>query len=143
MMKDTTSEHVPLCPSAQSSMSGSVIFAVVGGTPERAEAAYLNELLPINESLLSIAAPAQPGEVFRIAAHCAESSCKHFGDGLCRLAERTVALLPEVVYQLPACQIRSDCRWWKQEGKAACLRCPQVVTENHNPSELAQLAAAP
>ncbi|WP_256973461.1 hypothetical protein [Nostoc sp. T09] len=34
--------------------------------------------------------------------------------------QRIVEDLPGVV------QIRSSCRWWQQEGKAACMRCPQI-----------------
>ncbi|NCS45084.1 MAG: nitrogen fixation protein, partial [Microcystis aeruginosa BS11-05] len=44
---------------------------------------------------------------------------------------------------LPPCRIRQNCRWWLQEGKAACLRCPQVVTDNYNPSEIFVKVAEP
>jgi hypothetical protein len=37
-------------------------------------------------------------------------------------------MLPEVVDSLPACNICRDCRWFRQEGRAACMRCPQIVT---------------
>jgi hypothetical protein len=36
--------------------------------------------------------------------------------------------LPEVVDILPACQVRRSCRWYAEQGGAACRRCPQVVT---------------
>ena len=26
--------------------------------------------------------------------------------------------------------IRRTCRWFAQEGRAACLRCPQILTTN-------------
>ncbi|MFB2972660.1 hypothetical protein ACE1CD_27180 [Aerosakkonema sp. BLCC-F183] len=48
---------------------------------------------------------------------------------------KTVKILSEVVERLPRCQIRSNCRWWKQEGRAACRRCPQVVTTVYKPAE--------
>jgi hypothetical protein len=35
-----------------------------------------------------------------------------------------------VVDGLPACTIRRECRWFRQEGRAACQRCPQIVTGN-------------
>lgn len=53
----------------------------------------------------------------------------------CNLATRIVQILPAVVDALPACLIRPTCRWYQQEGRAACMRCPQVVTENYEPSE--------
>jgi hypothetical protein len=51
--------------------------------------------------------------------------------------------LPEAVEDLPACRIRPACRWWLQEGKAACLRCPLIVTETANPTEQLRHAADP
>ncbi|MCA2699690.1 MAG: nitrogen fixation protein, partial [Microcystis sp. M179S2] len=51
--------------------------------------------------------------------------------------------LAEVTDTLPPCRIRQNCRWWLQEGKAACLRCPQVVTDNYNPSETFVKVAEP
>jgi uncharacterized paraquat-inducible protein A len=56
---------------------------------------------------------------------------------------RIVEQLPTVTEALPPCAIRRDCRWWQQEGKAACMRCPQVVTDNYNASEQMRQAAAP
>jgi hypothetical protein len=31
--------------------------------------------------------------------------------------------------------IRKDCRWYAQEGGAACLRCPDVTTVNYDLSD--------
>jgi len=46
-------------------------------------------------------------------------------------------------FTLPPCRIRQSCRWWLQEGKAACFRCPQVVTDDYNPSEIMAEVAEP
>ncbi|MEH2255413.1 hypothetical protein [Nostoc sp.] len=46
---------------------------------------------------------------------------------------RIVEKLLPVAEALPPYSIRRDCRWWQQEGKAACMRCPQVITDNYNP----------
>jgi len=48
-----------------------------------------------------------------------------------------------VVSKPPRCAIRSDCQWWHQEGVSACLRCPQVLTNDVRPSALAQRAGDP
>ncbi len=125
----------PLCPSAQPEMAGSVVFGVVSGTVEKPQLDYLKEPQPVSEELLALTAPVNPTEVFRFAAPCAGSACRHFDGVNCRLATRIVQFLPAKVERLPPCRLRSRCRWWQQEGKAACLRCPQVVTENHQPSE--------
>src|SRR6266436_4777410 len=56
------------------------------------------------------------------------SSGCHFDGTDCPLATRLVQLIPAVVESLPACRIRPHCRWFLQEGSAACRVCPQVVT---------------
>src|SRR5262245_13425004 len=131
----------PVCPSARPEMEGSVVFGVVGGTVERPRLAYLDEVRPVTEELLRLAGPVPPTIIFRIGAPCAGQACGHFDGTACRLATRVAQLLPPVVDGLPACQLRPDCRWWQQEGKAACLRCPQVVTDVREPSELLRLVA--
>jgi hypothetical protein len=124
-----------LCPSAQPDMEGCRVLGVVGGTVEAAQVAYVNEHLPVSEELLASATPLKPTEVFRFAAHCEGKACRHFDGANCNLATRIVQILPAVVDSLPACLIRPTCRWYQQEGRAACMRCPQVVTESYEPSE--------
>ena len=136
-------EQPPLCPSAQPQMPGSVVFGVVGGTVQEPRVAHLVQPLPVTEELLALAGPVSPLEVFRTAAPCAAGACVHFAENRCRLASRIVDELPEAVDGLPACRIRLSCRWWRQEGKAACLRCPMIVTEMVNPSEQIRRAGDP
>jgi len=69
--------------------------------------------------------------------------CKHYGDGACSLAKRIVASFDPVVGSLPPCRIRTTCRWFRQEGPDACLRCPQVVTSNCDPTKLQRQVADP
>jgi hypothetical protein len=51
-----------------------------------------------------------------------EQGCAHFEGVNCRLAQRIAQGLPEVTDTLPPCRVRQNCRWWLQEGKAACFR---------------------
>jgi hypothetical protein len=132
-----------LCPSAEPSMAGSVAFGIVGGTADEPHLRHLEQLLPVTEELLSLSGPVRPTEVFRFAAPCACNACPNFQDSQCSLATRLVKWLPEVTETLPPCQVRPHCRWWHEHGKAACLRCPQVVTDNYNPTEQMRLASDP
>lgn len=139
---DISSGDKPLlCPSAQPEMAGSRILGVVGGTPETPGLAYLNESVPVTDDLLARTAPLKPTEVFRFAAHCEEKACRHFDGSRCQLATRIVQILPAVTEALPACLIRPTCRWYQQEGRAACQRCPQVVTLTFEPSDEFRRAA--
>jgi hypothetical protein len=123
------------CPSGQPDAQDGAVFGVIAGPPERRRVGYLTEQQPVTEELLALAQPARPQQVFRFAAPCARGGCMHFDGANCQLAARIASRLAPVVNALPECRIRQTCRWFRQEGKAACLRCPQVVTEVHDASE--------
>jgi hypothetical protein len=143
-MKEHVTDAQPLCPSAQPGMTGSVAFGVIDGTVEEPRLVHLTRALPVTDELLALSGPVAPTEVFRFAAPCAGNSCQHFDGNDCRLVTRIVQLLPSVTGgELPPCSLRPTCRWWQQEGKAACARCPQVVTETYAPSADLMRAADP
>lgn len=143
MKHNTATNAPPLCPSAQPETEGSVVFGVVGGTVEEPRLAHFVEPQAVTDELLALSNLVTPTEVFRFAAPCAGSACQHFDGSNCRLATKIVQLLSKVVEELPPCRLRPNCRWWQQEGKAACMRCPQIVTETYHPSEQLSQAADP
>jgi len=116
----------PLCPSAQPEWREASLIGIVGGTADNPLMAHIASPQPVSKEILDLSHPVTPTEVFRFAAPCICNGCVHFTDQKCQLAARVVQLLPEVVDRLPTCAIRSRCRWWLQEGKAACMRCSQV-----------------
>jgi hypothetical protein len=131
-----------LCPSQTSIGPDTQVFGVLtGSAAEGLQVGYLTEALPASPELLAVAAPAKPTEVFRTAAPCVERGCQHFDGAKCQLAARITSMLYPVVSALPRCAIRRTCRWFRQEGRKACLRCPQVATEQRNPSELQRAVA--
>ena len=121
-----------LCPSAtpQHRKEHGIIFGVVLDSPSQPQVTYLPVLQPATPEILAFCSPSEPDEVFRIAAPCARQKCRHFNSEQCGLIQNAVQIVPIVMETLPPCRIRSRCQWWHQEGKAACLRCPQVVTLN-------------
>jgi hypothetical protein len=118
-----------VCPSAQPTEVGARVFGVVSSKDGTQRIGYLTETLPTSPEVMALARDAKPTQVFRMAAPCMNGACKNFDGGSCALAQRIVQAMEPVVSGLPPCQIRKTCRWFHQEGKAACLRCPQVVTE--------------
>lgn len=124
------------CPSAQPDGEGAKIYGVVTGSPEARRIAYLTQPRPVTPELLALTGDVKPTEVYRIAAPCASNGCKHFAGNACTLAQRVVAFMEPVVDGLPFCNIRRTCRWFYQEGKAACVRCPQVITERRDASDI-------
>ncbi|CCE01689.1 hypothetical protein [Bradyrhizobium sp. STM 3809] len=123
-------EFRPLdCPSAQAGARDARVYGVLTGSPAARRVGYLTETQPVSEKILALSGPARPTEVFRIAGTCEMSGCKHFKGNACTLAQRIVDGLAPVVNSLPPCQIRPTCRWFHQEGRNACTRCPQVITD--------------
>jgi hypothetical protein len=132
-----------LCPSALPEMPQGRVFGVVGGTATEPRLQYLDQTAAVTDDLMALAAPVKPTEVYRLAAPCVESKCCHFDGRDCRLVTRIVQILPAVAESLPSCAIRKECRWFQQEGRPACMRCPQVVTLNCAASDGMVRAAAP
>jgi hypothetical protein len=91
---------------------------------------YLTEILSATDEVLALASPLKATEVFRLSATCAEHKCPHFDGADCRLATRV--MLPAVVDAMPPCTIHKDCRWFAQEGGAACKRCPEITTVSYD-----------
>ncbi len=132
------SRNALLCPSSQPGVEGARVLGVVQQTSGGFEVSYLDQPLAATPEVLAMAAPAHPAEVFRLAAKCQTEHCPHFDGANCGLATRIVQILPAVVDMLPHCQIRPECRWFHQEGVAACRRCPQISTVNYDASDTMQ-----
>ena len=129
------------CPSAQPGMGDVQVLGVISHDGAEPRVAYLDESVTPTPEMLELAQPVGVSQVFRLSAHCEESKCSHFDGARCQLAVRIANMLPEVVDSLPACNIRPDCRWFRQEGRAACLRCPQIVTGSYDADEHLQKVA--
>lgn len=127
-MRDKTPPVGLLCPSSQP-QAGAQVFGMVRKTPDGDRIGYFTEAIPATAENLALPAPALPTEAFRLAAPCAEHRCPHFDGSECQLGSRIAQMLEPVVVSLPHCAIRSRCRWFREHGKAACIRCPQVVTD--------------
>jgi hypothetical protein len=134
-MKKTSAEPARLlCPSAQPQHEGARVFGVQTETsPGTLRVGYLTETYPVTQELLSVAGHAAPTEILRVAAFCVK--CEHHDGVGCRFAARVANMLDPVVGSLPRCAIRPKCLWFHQEGKAACIRCPQVATIKREPTE--------
>jgi hypothetical protein len=135
-MNESGRNDFSLCPSTRANVENSRIFGIISGTADAPKVSYLKRTQSSLDSLSKLQGKVMPEEIFRMAAPCEELGCQHFDGQDCRLAMRMVDQLPVVADQLPPCAIRRNCRWWQQEGIGACFRCPQVVTDNYNSSEL-------
>jgi hypothetical protein len=124
-------------------MAGATAFGVIDHGNEMPLLGYLDQPTPVSPELLDLAKPLRPTQIFRFAAPCQGDRCGHWSGAACTLVDRITELLPVVSLTLPPCRIRSDCRWFAQRGRNACVRCPQVVTQNEQPTEQMIVAATP
>ena len=116
------------CPSAQPDMHEARIFGVLSGTVDEPRVSYLKQEAVIPAAARPDTGGVNPIEAFRFAARCEEGRCGQYAGGRCSLGQRVVEGLPPVIDALPSCTIRPSCRWHAEQGREACLRCPQVVT---------------
>jgi hypothetical protein len=116
------------CPSAPAA-AGSLLLAIRG---EGGELGYLTPPPRIDVDLLEAAREqfGDPRRALRFASPCREGGCAKWTGTRCGVIDAVIADLgahePE---ELPACGIRSTCRWFAQHGRAACNVCPEVVTK--------------
>lgn len=110
-----------------------MVFGIVGAG-EAGGVGYLDRVKPVDAAVLALAAPLHPAQLYRVAVPCAAGACRHFEGGACQIAARMIRHLDSADEALPACAIRPACRWWRQEGPAACRRCPEVATTPLAPS---------
>lgn len=115
------------CPSSVAEV-GSQLIGVVG--PE-GRVAFLGTPLPVTESFLEVARQGRkPEQRFRFAGPCHEGRCSQWTGTRCGVADTVVeALETDLEAALRPCLIREACRWWQQQGRAACSVCEQVVTD--------------
>jgi hypothetical protein len=138
-----TRREPPLCPSAEADSPDAVVLGVMLGSADEPRLRPLEHPVPVTDEILATTAPLPPTRVLRLAATCQEDTCRHFAEGRCAFGAKLVRLLPPVTATLPYCRIRNRCRWFAEEGPAACFRCPQVVTEAVDPSPPMAAAADP
>ena len=67
----------------------------------------------------------------RFAAPCQRERCAQWTGSSCGVIEEVLATGAgeDQPARLPRCAIRSACRWYRQEGGAACRACPLVITD--------------
>ncbi len=130
MAQDRSKQSRPLsCPSAPALDEGAQVFGVVVGGASTPQVAYLERPVRLTDEVRALADGLKPSEVFRMVGRCVESTCVHFSGSHCELGERIAAAEAPSDAELPSCSIRAHCRWFAEQQVAACLRCPQIVTD--------------
>jgi hypothetical protein len=127
-----------LCPSATlASVEPDQKLHISGLVGRDGIVTNLRTPLPVDAAMRAeLQKHAAPERQFRFSAPCAEHKCGNWtqdAGGQCGLIARirthvaasAAAPLPSTT--LPPCAIRAACRWWQQDGPAACAVCPLVT----------------
>ena len=128
------------CPSA-TCQPGRVLLGIVLSD---GRIAYAADRVVVDREFARIAHEGRPPEQrFRFSSGCMGQSCQQWEGRQCGLIDRLLleyerdfgeAMSPE---PLPACPIRSECRWFRQRGGPSCAVCNVLVTDMGRPeSEL-------
>ena len=92
----------------------------------------LHQKMLVDDEFLEIAREGRPlNERFRFASPCATKGCANWSGHHCMvldIARQFTDLQPVTSETLPACAIRPECRWFAQDGAAACQMCPKIKT---------------
>jgi len=125
-------EKILFCPSAQPCLERSMILAVVQNGGDESSVKMLDHPVKVTEGTLLafVGNQVRPTQLFRFAAPCEESGCSNWNGSHCRVAERLVQIRPTSPAELPKCRLRPVCRWFEEQGREVCFRCPQVLTDN-------------
>jgi hypothetical protein len=118
------------CPSARAE-AGATLIGVIG-TDGRV--AYLKTALQIDQDFIDEASRGgAPEERFRFSGTCVEGRCVQWNGAAsrCGVLDGVRPVLGDGTGAgaLQPCVIRGACRWYQQDGAAACRICPMVITE--------------
>jgi hypothetical protein len=95
------------------------------------------------EFVARVTAEGRPEARYRFAAPCVEDRCPQWTGTGCHVVDEVVGAgilsergrdrvgtdFTEARSRLPACGIRSSCRWFYQRGASACEVCPAIVAD--------------
>ena len=116
------------CPST--SVANSTVF--LGMITPAGRVAYVTPAIPADVVLDDLDSTERVESRYRFAGPCVTSSCGFWTGDHCGLGARLVESYEEVggaQVDLPKCAIRRTCRWFAEQGPAACSPCSYVVTD--------------
>ncbi|WP_433390456.1 hypothetical protein [Micromonospora sp. KLBMP9576] len=119
-----------MCPSTPA--ANATVF--LGMITPAGRVAYVTPALPAEVALAQAGADTPVESRYRLAGPCVTAKCGFWTGAHCGLGERVAASFREVAGpvedDLPRCAIRRSCRWYAEQGRAACTACSHVVTDS-------------
>lgn len=126
-----TAEDTPrTCPSARAA-PGATLLGVLGRDGRMVP---LRTAMTVDQDFVAATGP-RPEARMRFAHACVKGHCAQWTGHRCGVIEKVLGHLgvPEPA-PLPPCLIRATCRWFAEQGAAACGVCDLVVTDTAAPA---------
>ena len=85
--------------------------------------------LTVTEEFLELNKDKNLEQRFRFTGKCAEKGCSQWNneESKCSLSKKVQDLDTDIIQELSFCPIRSQCRWFFQDGEKACFSCNEVT----------------
>jgi hypothetical protein len=108
-----------LCPAAAPE-KGALLFGMVDRC---GQTSYSKAAVPVSRQLL-LELPVTSEHMFRFASPCAQAACRYWADE-CSLSSNLSEFQAFGQHDADAgeCAIRSQCRWFLQNGAVMCSKC--------------------
>ena len=117
------------CPSSIMK-DGAILVGIVN---EDNEVDFISNPIKINAAFVRSAKEVDKAaeKRFRFSNKCVQSGCQQWTGSRCGVIDKALTTIEEKYWKenLPACSIRSTCRWFSQNGANACKVCPLVITD--------------
>jgi hypothetical protein len=116
-----------LCPS-YNCKDGAILLGVV---MRDGRVAFSADRITVDREFVETAREGRtPEKRFRFGGQCIEGGCNQWTGKRCGVIDKVIETNErESIADLPACSIRSECRWFSQRGAEACAICPDVITD--------------
>ena len=126
-MPSTTAQAPVLCPSS-TMKEGAILLGIA--MPD-GSIAFARDRIVVDENFVrSAQIGGSPESRFRFSSPCVKGACKQWVNNRCSVIDEVLEIVAErQVEELPVCSIRSQCRWFDQQGAVACMACPLVITD--------------
>jgi hypothetical protein len=120
-----------ICPSGRC-QAGSALLGILG---PGGSVIFTPGLPALDEVQAAQFAQKGGSSSFRFSESCQDSRCLNWQNERCEVASAAVIRNDDLPTNLPACGIRARCRWFAQEGRAACGACPMVMRQTRSDAE--------
>ena len=130
--KSMIMEKTYLCPSSKMAIDSSLLGIInTDGTVQ-----YIGQPIKVTSQFMELALKGRtPEKRFRFTTECRNCNCAQWKNEQCSVAPRLSELSNEdeiAKASIPECGIRSQCRWFQQQGTSICRVCQFVITDSRS-----------